>query len=78
MLTPIVPGPVFALVLNVSPAGMPAEVLSYTICRETRRTGTMQGALAIVADNYTMEIAVTATGGSQRFYWSYDGTPTWH
>jgi hypothetical protein len=31
-----------------------------------------------VAGNYTMEIAVTATDGSLRYYWSQDGTPTWY
>jgi hypothetical protein len=25
-----------------------------------------------------MEIAVTATDGSLRYYWSYDGTSTWY
>ena len=30
----------------------------------------------MVAGNYTEEIAVTATDGSLRYYWSYDGTPT--
>jgi hypothetical protein len=28
----------------------------------------------MVAGNYTMEIAVTATDRSLRYYWSYDGT----
>ena len=28
-----------------------------------------------MAGNYTEEIAVTATDGSLRYYWSYDGTP---
>ena len=40
--------------------------------------GTMQGTPAMVAGNYTMEIAVTATDGSLRYYWSRDGTSTWH
>ena len=38
----------------------------------------MQGTPAIVAGNYTMEIAVTATDGSLRYYWSPGGTPTWY
>ncbi|HJY74233.1 MAG TPA: hypothetical protein VJ347_20855, partial [Streptosporangiaceae bacterium] len=40
--------------------------------------GTMQGAPAMVAGHYTEEIAVTATDGSVRYYWSYDGTSTWY
>jgi hypothetical protein len=32
----------------------------------------------MVAGNYTMEIAVTATDGSLRYYWAYDGTSTWY
>jgi hypothetical protein len=32
----------------------------------------------MVAGNYTEEIAVTATDGSLRYYWSYDGTLTWY
>jgi hypothetical protein len=38
----------------------------------------MQGAPAMTAGNGTEEIALTATDGSLRYYWSYDGTPTWY
>jgi len=36
----------------------------------------MQGGPAMAAGNGTEEIALTATDGSLRYYWSYDGTPT--
>ena len=37
--------------------------------------GTMQGTPAMVAGNNTMEIAITATDGSLRYYWAYDRYP---
>jgi hypothetical protein len=32
----------------------------------------------MVVANHTAEIAVTATDGSLRFYWSPEGTATWY
>jgi hypothetical protein len=42
------------------------------------RPGTRQSSHLQAFCNGTQEIALTATDGSLRYYWSYDGTPTWY